>query len=117
MGDEGTEKLTKSSESSDVPKPKRERKKSKSKSGDGGDAASTKAVSPNEEPGNEEASENGDAVWSELVNKGTSVSPVAGEGVGPDGAVKVSEKSKTEKGKKSPAKKSPVKGGNEKPEK
>merc|ERR1719427_149028 len=117
QGDEGTEKSTKSSESSDVPKPKRERKKSKSKSGDGGDVASIVAVSPNEEPGNEEVSENGDAVRSELVNKGTSVSLVAGEGVGPEGAEKGSEKSKTEKGKKSPAKKSPVKGGNEKPEK
>jgi len=110
QGDEGTEKLTKNSESSDVPKPKRERKKSKSKGGDGGDAAAIGAVSPIEKPVNEKVFENGDAARS-------SVSPVAGEGVVPDSAEKVSDKSKTEKGKKSPAKKSLVKGGNEKSEK
>merc|ERR1712083_1222212 len=47
--DEVTEKLSKGTESSDVPKPKRERKKSKSKGGDGGDVATILASSAKEE--------------------------------------------------------------------
>merc|ERR1719233_529795 len=115
--DEVTEKLSKSSESSDVPKPKRERKKSKSKGGDGGDVATIVASSAKEEAGNEKVSEKGDVAGSELVNKMT-VSSGSGEGIVPGGAEKLPEKSKTvEKGKKSPSKKSPAKGGQETPEK
>merc|ERR1719233_1787058 len=111
------ETLSKSTESSDVPKPKRERKKSKSKGGDGGDVATIAALSAKEEAGNEKVSEKGDVAGSELVNNVT-VSPGNGEGIVPGGAEKLPEKSKTaEKGKKSPSKKSPAKGGQETSEK